>query len=768
MHYLKNFWRFLLINLSGDDKFSVVTGITRRLKNNRHSYQLKSILILMITNAFILLPAVIRAQDAGMIIHKTVPDWSKLKHFSLPEKRVPDSSLNSRLLQRPAFTFPTFSRPFISFTRGAVDYSYYFRSQVDTPFLQKNLYQHQVNTAAAITVGNLIPLRVSTLVRRSNSLFFKDITDMQAEFDAQAFQQKIYSNALKNVEQAAANMRDSLSGLLAQLKTAEYLRLNEHFNHEFTIQQLAEANELLNVPALTWDKNLSDSAASIKSDSIRHQAAAFIQLYNDTKVSIDNVKGLADSVTRIYHHSLAAVQQLRSISSGKISSYDQFKEYAGRPEIRNQGIELIPTKYRWLLGIRKFVLGKSPMNYSDLTAKNNSINGINFEYNTWYYLAFTAGLLDFHFRDFALSGSEKYKQHLIMGRLGIGNINKSFLVFSVFNGSKQTFTQGATSNFYHYNITGISVEAKYQFSRYGYLKVEAGESLGPDFSKTPLQNTKWNLKEKEDKAFSIAAHLAIPKTQSNFDASFKHTGANYQSFNTFQTSSSLTAFNVKWDQYFFRKQLRFTAAVRRNDFSNPYIIQQYSNNTIFKSLQTVLRRRGWPVLSVAYMPVSQLTSAGGNIYENKFNSLNTTLYHSYRIEQVKMLSTVMLNRFYNQSGDTSFIYFNSKNLMLSQLFMYTQFSVGISLSQNINRNYHYSITEEHVQVPFKKRGSVMIGLKLYHLNAMESLLGSYASWKVPLNRTMSISMFYECGYIPGMKGTLVKNQTGNFQLSKIF
>ena len=55
------------------------------------------------------------------------------------------------------------------------------------------------------------------------------------------------------------------------------------------------------------------------------------------------------------------------------------------------------------MNVRKFGIGRNQVNYSELTSKNISLTGLNFEYNSWYYAALSAGNVDYRFRDFVVN-----------------------------------------------------------------------------------------------------------------------------------------------------------------------------------------------------------------------------------------------------------------------------------------------------------------------------------------------------------------------------
>ncbi len=683
------------------------------------------------------------------------------------KKQKKDSSFIKSLI--PAYSLNSLfsAKPFLTFNGGYVSYNMYSRSIIDTPIFEKNILQNTVNGSLNFSAAN-IPLRINYLLRRSNSNYFRDINDVQLEFDIQRFQQNIFNNAMESIKQKAKQLKDSVTGRLAALKYDEFIKLNTDFDSRFSLQKLVEAKELINVPQLTWDITLPDSLAKIKSDSLKNIASKFISLYEDAGERLSKIKSAADSLKNVYENSLLKVRQVQDLAKGKFNNYSQYKNLSNDTLLKNNGIDLMPSKYRWLLGIKKFSLGRSSVNYSELTAKNISLNGVNFEYNSWYYVSLTAGLVDYRFRDFNLQSIKRPKQYFYMGRIGIGNINKNYFIISLFSGQKRVYASGGINNLYPVKTSGISIEAKYQPGKYNFIKVELAESVAPDFRTNPVKNNKWNLKDKTDKAFAISARFVKPAWQTKIDVLYKYYGANFQSFSSFQTNSKQHVWNVKAEKNFFKKQLRITAAVKSNEYSNPWLIQTYQSNTVFKSLQAMFRKKNWPVISAGYIPMTQLTNIGGLIVENRFNSLNATTYHHYKISDSKATTTLVYTKFYNTSADSGFIYFNASNIFMNQVFYMRGFNTAINITHSTNKNYELNVLDENIQVPIKKLGSILFGVKINNLNRLYTKTGVYGNLQFLILKNSTINFQYEDGYIPGANGTLIKNRMGNIQLSKSF
>ena len=107
-----------------------------------------------------------------------------------------------------------------------------------------------------------------------------------------------------------------------------------------------------------------------------------------------------------------------------------------------------------------------------------------------------------------------------------------------------------------------------------------------------------------------------------------------------------------------------TAQVRKSSFDDPLIASTYSSTVLLKSLQLVWRRKKWPMLSLAYMPTSQLMKdASGNVIENVYYALTGTAVYSYSVKKVRMSSSVIYSQFYNRGTDSGFVLYNAKSIM---------------------------------------------------------------------------------------------------------
>jgi hypothetical protein len=225
---------------------------------------------------------------------------------------------------------------------------------------------------------------------------------------------------------------------------------------------------------------------------------------------------------------------------------------------------------------------------------------------------------------------------------------------------------------------------------------------------------------------------------------------------------------VKADQPFFKRRLRIAASIRSNEFSNPFIVQQYKANSIFKSLTATLRLRKWPVITAGYQPMSQYTVIDQQTIENTFQTINVSAYHTYRISQLTTATTVMYNRFFNSGSDTGFIYYNSNNTYCMQQFFFSRFTAGIGASFTQNPSYKYIVLDENVQWHIGSRGSLGFGVKINNLNQVFTKLGGYVNANIRINKKDMIYISYEKGYLPGWNKGLIRSEFASVQFTKMF
>lgn len=689
-------------------------------------------------------------------------------------KKLLDSAKTLLLLHKPVveidykkpFKNLFINKPLVRFTGGQVSYQFNYRSNIDTPYVEKDIAQHNTTGNLHFTVAGILPLRLTFWSRQSNSRVFRDITDVQLSYSGGDFRSQLQARLRNRLLAMAPGLRDSLTEKLYDLKKIELNDLKQQLESLFTPQALIEVNEVLKVPRLTWRPEKSEQENLQREDSLRKVANRFLDLYKNTKQRYHQLQLQVDSLKKVYAKSVARVQQFRSMANGRWDNQVSARQL--KNTLNEYGVDSIeiPSRYRWLMGVRNFSVGRSTMNYSELTAKNISVNGINVEYNSWYYVAVSAGLIDYRFRDFVMNGVNKKPQYLYLVRLGIGRLERNYFIVSAYRGQKQLFAASRLSSI---TVHGYSAEARWQVNRNTWITGEVAKSIAPDYRNIPAQtNTKFKLSDHTNQAFAVRFYQYIPLTGTRLEGFYKKTGANFQSFSSFQTNAALESWFVKAEQSFLKRKLRVAAAVRKNEFSNPFLQQDYKSNTVFKSVTASFRSRKWPVVTVGYQPMSQLTVLDDVVYENRFQTLTSSIYHSYSIKKLRTASTVMVNKFYNNNSDTGFVYYNATNVYWMQNFFFTHFNANIGVSYTKNPGYTLSVMDESIQLNFSKLGTVGFGVKVNSLNNELVKVGSYVNANIRVYRQDMLYLSYERGYLPGFHRGLTRSEMATVQFVKSF
>jgi hypothetical protein len=657
------------------------------------------------------------------------------------------------------------TRPAFRVNGGMVCYNANYRSIIDTPYAEKGILQHNVTGRWDVTVAGIFPIQVNYWLRQSNSRFFKNIYDVQVNFNGAAFQEKLKAGMRERLLALAPSIKDTLLEKLYALKQADLTSLENKLKKTFNPQKLIEANEVLKVPKLTWDTGLPDSVNRHKEDSLKNAATNYLNQYTDAKEQYEHLHTQVDSLKGKYEDNRKKINQYRQMINGNWKELQSAR--AWKNKLQEYGMEdlNIPAKYRWLLGVRNFSIGRSPVNYSELTAKNVSVNGLNVEYNSWYYFALSAGTVNYRFRDFVVSNADKEKQYLAMVRAGIGRLEKNYFILSAFKGKKQLSAGSGGA----IGVTGISAESRWAINRTSYFTVEVAKSMTPDFRNNPPEGAnKFALSDKNNQAIALHFYTDIPVTRSRIEAFYKQSGANYQSFSSYTTNAAMESWYIKADQNLFKRKLRIAAALRKNEFSNPFIVQDYKSNTVFKSLTATLRMRKWPVVTVGYQPLSQYTKVDDQVIESRFQTFNATLFHIYPVRQLKMATTIMLNKFYNNQSDTGYLYYNATNSYFTQTFYFNSFTANAGISYTKNGNYTLQVLDGSIQPNIPQFGTIGVGIKINNLNHAEIKAGGYVSANIRLWKQDLLFLTYEHGYLPGNKHGLVRNEMGTVQFIKTF
>lgn len=659
------------------------------------------------------------------------------------------------------------NKSLLSLNGGYTGYHYNYRSNIDTPYAEQDIAQHNITGQLQVTAAGVLPFRIKYWVRKSNSAIFRDIADVQVVFEGGTFRNSAQAAIKEQLLKLAAGLKDTLTEKLLELKRAGLAQVSRLLG-AFTPQSLIEAQEILVVPDISFDPRLPDSANRRRADSVRQKAAWLLKTYADTKARYDAIKQDVDSLQHKYEENVKKIARYRQMVNGSWKEVTSIREW--KYKLKEYELEgtTIPYKHAWISGVRNFSLGRSVADHSELTAKNISINGISFAYQSWYYLAVLAGTVNYRFRDFAVNRSNRSPQYMYLVRGGVGKLEDNHLILSYYSGRKQLFIPGANSNGL-LTVSGITAEMQLRLNPHIWLTTEIARSASAGLRTDPSSSSgKFDLSDKTRRAIAARIYAYLPLTGTRLEGFYKHTGANFQSFSNFQTNAVVESWYIKAEQPVFKRMIRLAAAVRKNEFSNPFLVQSYRSNTIFKSITATVRVRRWPLLTAGYQPMSQLTVLNGQVAENRFQALTATLYYQYKIKDLPIASTAMLNRFYNTGADTGFVYYNASSFYLAQNFFFKAFTANVAVSITRNPSYSMQVLEGAIQPYIPRLGTVTLGVKIHNYNAILTRMGGYVNANVRIGKADMMNMGFESGYLPGFRQGLTRNTMASVQYTKYF
>ena len=705
----------------------------------------------------LLIPSLDHGSCKGVVFIPKAPETEKMPVAKIPAPSAPP----------PA---PAPHVPFLQI-HGNVLYNLNYYSRIDTPYDERNIYQHTIQTWLDILVKGQYPFRIYLTNHFSNSNLFRNYSDFNFSYNNSGFNQQIREKVRREFLQSLPSTKvlDSLQRVLNN-DLQKLHGLNGGMKNPALIQKMVEAREAAqqkkpagkdSVSAIDTDTQLMDSIYASKkkeADSLQKEIARLEQLLQTTHQR---------SQTEI-NHTLQDIQ--------KADNPGQMQK-----ELQALGMSdsTLPKGYKLLMAVKSFNLGRTVVNYSELSAKNISINGVQAEYNPSTYYAIASGSVDYRFRDFIVQGPGGAHQYLNVFRVGTGLKDGNSVILTYFTGKRQLYNAGTTTDTTNTQVPssslmGLTLEGNYHINKNILLTGELAKSSSPsyngDSTRKPLGTQLFQMNDHSNEAWALKVNAFFPATQTRVKGSYKRLSANYQSFSIFTDGSAQSAWSANVDQLLFRKQLDVMVGANTNDFSNPFIGQEYKSTTVFKSVQATLRKRNWPVISLGYFPSSQITKLGNSQYiENLFYTLVGNMTHSYSYRKIMMNTAVVYTQFYNRSSDSGFTYFNTRNLLISQSIFLNRFILQFNASGASNQDYQLYLLEGKLQHTLSKALTLGAGIK-YNKQTTYNIeqMGYSAEAILHLNKLGQLQFSADKGFVPGMNKQLVPDNTGRLTYLKTF
>jgi hypothetical protein len=680
------------------------------------------------------------------------------------------------------------SEPLLKVT-GNILYDVNYRSRIDTPYAENNVYQHTLQTRLDLLYKGQYPFRIYLTTRFSNSSLFRDYTDLNFQFNPSDFKRIVNQKLLNAAQSYLASRSGKLDSLrhLIEAKKLAISSLYRALQKPDLTQKIIEEREkqLFNKPAMQFPSDTSSGMMKITgvAGSEKSKANAEITKYKDSletgEQKLDSLVAELGQIEKLYNNLRSAEHIDLTELKKQIEGTKNLRALEDKLQQLNLPDTILPKGYKTLYSIQSLRIGRSIADYSELSVKDISITGIQVEYNPRFYYALAVGRVDYRFRDYIVPDNSRSNQYVALVRFGKGTKNGNHIFFTYYTGRRQFFSSSVTTQVNDrvpgYNLGGITIEGVYRISRNVSIIGEIAKSTIPYHSLDSLQRKEWmnsvsKFSDRSNEAYSVKLYSFFPKTLTRINANLRYTGAHFQSFSTFTTGASQLRWMAKLEQPFFKKQLTVTSSIQQNDYNNPFVATAYKSSSLLASIQANLRVKKWPVISAGYYPSYQLIKTGNDHYtESRYYVLNASAGYYYKIKDVQLNSYLVFSRFYNESGDSGFVYYNSKNLLLSHSIFLTGFSTTLNASLSTSTDYNIYSIENNNQVTISKRIAIGGGVKLFRYSLTPSLQWGYnGNVTINIPGLGQLQFLMDRGFIPGLSRQLVENKMGRLTYYKTF
>lgn len=699
---------------------------------------------------------------------------------------------------------------------GNILYDVNYRSRIDTPYAENDVYQHTLQTRLDVLIKEKYPLRFYLTARFGNSSFFRQYTDLNFQFNPQLFKQLLKQRVLDAGNRLAATRwgkLDSLRKVIDQRKRQLYM-LEQNLAGDKLSQRIAEQKEMLyyasittpdktnpelkngipgeaglmRINSYTQERNFLDSLNRVEQKRA-DQATEKLSLLNSLK-GLEMTKSMqlrqADSLRTDVMLLEKELRSLQIASEFNMQSFrrkiDSASTHAKLHEaIKEAGLpdSILPKSYKTLYSLRTLGVGRSNARYSELTVTGISISGLQVEYNPGNYYAVAVGKVDYRFRDYIIPNRLRNDQYLALARFGKGLPEGSHLYFTYYTGRRQYFNASVNSvsgdAIPSYHLAGMSVELKRVLTKNISLTAEVAKSTKPYYSLDSLQKSNWmssitRFSERKNEAYSLRLQAFMPKSLTRINAQVRYTGAHFQSFSTFTTGASQLRWKMRAEQPMLRRKLMVTTTMEQNEYVNPFVNQTYTSSSVLFGLQAQLKLKKWPVLMLGYYPSFQLVKTADDYFaETRYYTLTGSAGYYYKTGNSFMSTHLIFSRFYNASADSGFVYYNASNYLITQMVTIGRNTFHFNGSYNSGTDNRLATLESGGQLELTKHISAGAGLKwIRDSRGSISRIGYNGSLLLKIKKLGDFQLVADKGYLPGMNRQLIPYQTGRMTYFKTF
>jgi hypothetical protein len=682
--------------------------------------------------------------------------------------------------------------PFTVYLTSRRSNSDYFSNATDVSFqfhqaqMLENIKRDIRDRNEKLLYNKSLSLTPSQLYQREKDGILKDVGNFK-NIDAKGKLSELTAEKQKELQEKFGKLYEDYKSKMNKLEALKAFAKSTSGAQEQVEEKERQLREtasepLKNAQAIIEDKETAlRNYANKNKDSVENKANNFL-VKNKTVIKADSIKNrlteriatkqqqyeklqkeVAQSEQALQAYQKKITDSLQAIRKlvNKITDKSTLDEYLHKTE---GSVYALPKMQRLLLSIKQIGIGRSWIDYSELTVKNISLSGFNIEANpNNIYFAAAAGKVNYRFRDYLVKGSYTgSNQSVGLIRAGFGKKEKNNIILTYYTGQKALLAQTNPTDAATQKIAGFSVETRKKIDEHNYLTAEYARS-----TTSALQNKVLDFTTNSNEAFSIKLFSDYGTTKVN--GYYRKTGEAFQSFTLFPTNNKQDAWMLRATQAIWKKRILVDAAIRKNDFNSPIAAPNFSNTNVFKSFQVTARIPKYPFVSAGYYPSSQLTLSDNNVlYENRYNTLNTIISHSYYVGKLSMNSNATFTKFYNSGSDTGFIYFNASTLTLNHSVNLQKFVLQGILTI-IEQSYLKQTTIEPVLTyNLKNTLSVSGSIKWNRINHIETLWGGTAGLNLYINKIGTLQIQYDKIYLPSYSRNLLPVDMGRLTFSREF
>lgn len=729
--------------------------------------------------------------DSGLIIKRKIK--TACKTYGYLTDFVPEY-LNTPTMSS-SIIYKKDIRPKLITVHGNIGYDFFYRSMIDTPFNQKGLQQHTEKMYLDVLIKEKYPLKVGFTLRQSNSPYFQNFADINMHFDPYSYRKNFKQELINKVSEVLSNAKDSKSiDSLITIKRKRLSTLQNWVKRPSTLQSIIEEREFsynrqqqLSFPSTTmpvipntefnlsnyFKKNKFFNVPAVSKQKLDNSTDSFTQLFTEREKEIDSLSGIIKTLINRKDSLQYAIQKNVITTNQQIYKARDQKELIKIATINGIYLSKEDKHIRGLSAIRSFSIGRSMINYTELTAQDITVTGINVEYNPSYYAAFAAGTINYCFRDFYNKSIKNTGQYLVLGRIGMGNPDKRALILTVFKGQKIASEYLINDSGSHQiGIIGYSLESIFKKNEHTSVSFEVAKSTKPSTGGTSGNKqlgTLWQFSDQSNLGVNIKAQTIVNETNTKLSGFYRKTGQSFQSFSLFSYNSDQTAWLARADQYFLKERISISGMLRRNDFTNPFTEKTYKTSTVFKSFILNVRVPKYPLFSAGYYPGTQLFLIDKEtIRENAYYLLNGSLTYSYSFKKIKMNSLVVYNQYFNKATDSGFGRYQGVNYYEMQTIYLNKLQLQAGFAYNRQPGMVYTTTEASVDYSLKQSVKLGTGIKYNKVFDGNTYWGEKVELLINVPGIGRLQLQYEKSYLPTISDSLFPVEIGRVSWYKFF